>query len=238
MGWEIVNLYQQFWAGFRLIVGDRRVVPSQGASLAFEQTGSTFLLSSPIGLISWPCRKDPSNKVDIVVKYQMTVVRKPRGVHHITSSNGAVFYFLGGIGSSPPVQVVRFEYEPSCGMDDGDPLFHAQLGSKTRICMQSLPELLQKRWKYQGHQRAANDSHVRIPTPRMLLPDLLCFIVADHLRGRVHDVIERTRGTLAQLTKLVCDDSYLGREFWNHIPTPNWYRCALIPSAQAVHVHH
>jgi hypothetical protein len=109
-------------------------------------------------------------------------------------------------------------------MDDGDPLFHAQLGSKTMIDKKSLPELLQKRWKYQGHQRSANDSHVRIPTPRMLLPDLLCFIVADHLRGLVHKVVEKTRQPLAELTKVVCDESYLGREFWNHIPAPNWYR--------------
>jgi hypothetical protein len=69
----------------------------------------------------------------------------------------------------------------------------------------------------------------------MLLPDLLCFIVADHLRDRVHEVLERTRGTLTQLTRLVCDDSYLGREFWNHIPAPNWYRRTLIPPVQAIH---
>lgn len=159
---------------------------------------------------------------------------RAQGVDHITSSNGAVLYFLGGVGSSPPVQIVRFEYDPSCGMDDGDPLFHAQLGSKTMIYRQSLPELLQKRWKYQGDQRSANDSHVRIPTPRMLLPDLLCFIVADHLRGLVHKVVERTREPLTQLTKLVCDESYLGREFWNHIPAPNWYRRAAMFSAQPI----
>jgi hypothetical protein len=222
MGWEIINLYQKFWMGFHVIIRDRRVVPT--ATLAFKQIGGTFILSSPIGLISWPCRKDPSNKVDIVVEYQMTVVQHPKGVHHVKSSTGTVLYFLGGIGSRPPVQIVRFEHDPSCGMDDGDPLFHAQLGSKTGISIQILPEVLQKRWKYQNHQKSSNDSHVRIPTPRMLLPDLLCFIVADHLRGRVHAVVEKTSESLTQLTKLVCDESYMGREFWNHIPAPNWYR--------------
>lgn len=231
MGSQIVRAYLDFWAGFCNIVQGHTVVPSHNAPLPLKEDGRRVFLSSPIALISWPCKKDPSGTIDIVVYYEMTVEQIARRVQRITSSKAYVLYFHGGIGTSPLVQILRFEYEPACGMDDGDPLFHVQLGGKRVISRNQLPELLQRRWTYRNQPISAIESHVHIPTPRMLLPDLLCFIVADHLRGRVHDLVDHTRRTIAELSSIVCDESYARPEFWDQIPAPNWYRRAPVLSA-------
>jgi len=231
MGLKIVDKYQDFWAHFCRVVRGHTVVPSHNAQLTFKQIGSTLSLSSPIALISWPCKKDPSGTIDIIVYYEMTVAQITKKVQRIASSKACVFYFHGGVDSSPSAQILRFEYEPAIGMDNGDPLFHVQLGGKTVINRKNLPEPLQSRWPYRDQPKSAITSYVHIPTPRMLLPDLMCFIVADYLRDRVHDLVKNARTTLSDLTGLVCDESYAALEFWNQIPVSNWYRRGIVTPA-------
>jgi hypothetical protein len=235
MGSKIVRMYQDFWAHFCRIVHGNTVLPSHNAQLTFKQIGSKLSLSTPIALISWPCEKDPSGTVDIIVYYEMTVDQITTRIQRVASSKACVFYFHGGVASSPSAQILRFEYEPTRGMNDGDPLFHAQLGGKKIIIREDLPEPLQSRWPYSDQPKSAITSYVHIPTPRMLLPDLLCLIVADYLRDRVHDLVKDARAPLSDLTGMVCDELYAGLEFWNQIPVSNWYRRAPIPPA-TIHV--
>jgi len=230
---DIVRVYRDFYACFCRIVQGLTVVPNHNAALGFRPSQSTLSLSSPICLISWPCAKDPSNNVDIVVNYQMTLAQQgTKNVCPIESSKASVLYFLGGIEKRPSVHILRFDYHPSIGMNDGDPLFHAQIGGKMDLSPKCLPKHLQDRWRYGDKPKSVIESHVHIPTPRMLLPDLLCFIVADHLRCRVHDLVEDARRPLEALAKLVSDDSYRGLVFWAQISASNWYRRSSMPSAK------
>lgn len=235
MGLKIVGMYQDFWAHFCRIVHGHTVFPSHNAQLTFKEIGSKLSLSRPIALISWPCEKGPGGTIDIIVYYEMTLAQITNKIQRIASSEACVFYFHGGIDSRPPAQILRFEYEPARGMDDGDPLFHVHLGGETVIVRENLPVPLQSRWPDEYQPESAVTSYVRIPTPRMLLPDLMYFIVADYLRGRVHDLVKNVGTTLSDLTGMVSDESYAALDFWNQIPASNWYRRAPIPPA-AIHV--
>jgi hypothetical protein len=226
-------LCQKFWTTFCKIIGTGHLIypaHNEGGLRFLRETINSSTkrvwLENPICLQSWPCKGHPSNTVDIVICYEMTVTvgaQIPRC--RIVESKAQVVYFLGGVRANPlEVQVFRFDYHPRTGLSEGDPLFHLQLGDKKLITKALLPPPLRKSWTRPQHHVSAPGSHVRVPTARMLLPDVLCYLVADHLRGEVHDLVDKTRPTVTHLTDLVTDIAIAEKRFYQFTTATKWYR--------------
>lgn len=225
------QLCEEFWTAFCRLIGHQHLVYPQHneGGIRFSRhaknpTLQDISLKEPICLLSWPCKRAGSGRIDIVLDYTMTV-QIPHG--KITRSEARVIYFPGGIAASPDVEVFRFDYHPETGLPAGDPVFHLQFNDNAPITEQQLPPHLRVRWRYKQPPQPALNTHVRIPTSRMLLPDILCCLVADHLRGQtcnVHKLVAKTQRTVADLTKLVTDTGIAERRFWQYTAATKWYR--------------
>ena len=230
----LIDLFHDFYNKFRLVVPrNYKFFPEHNESIIFKpygqiETGQELRLGSYICFQNWPCRKDPDRVVDIILDYKTTVTRVGKRSFRVMESQAFIAYFSTGTTVKQRLPGLRFDYHPQTGLEAGDPLFHLQFDGWS-IDQDRLPVGMKKRWS-SGELPLKPDpeflSHVRVPTPRMLLPDLLCFIVADHLRGEkglVHALVKETKDTLKKVTDLVCDVSIRPDEFWDHSATPNWY---------------
>jgi hypothetical protein len=141
----------------------------------------------------------------------------------IVGACSTVIYFIGGIKAKEPPQVFRFEYHPHVGQESGDPLFHMQMHNDY-VQRDFLPEVIRKGWCYNNTSEPPQSfNHIRVPTARMLFPEILYFLIADHWRAIVHELVKETKPIIEELNSLVYDSDLAGTEFWDHISASNWY---------------
>ncbi len=228
---RIISVFQEFYDKFcRVVPQNHILIPRHnGTILRFDEAGQLdagkqLSLHNPIFFRDWPCKKYSGRVVDIVLDYRMVVRKTGGSAVRIVESSALVAYFAGGLAAEQPVQVFRFDYHPKVGLQAGDPLFHLQFDS-TPVSKDCLPVRMRRHWPYQNSEvKPQFVSHVRVPTARMLLPDLLCFIVADHLRdGLVHILVKKAEDTMGKVAGFICDDSLVTRQFWDSVPASNWY---------------
>jgi len=228
----VIELYKEFWVKFSNVIrSDLKglVYPTSQEPFNFTmqgelREGQCVKMVKPICFRKLDCKK-PTPSVDVVVEYE-DKIKKIGNKIRIIESKSVVSYFFGGIEKKPiSFQSIRFDYhpyEPGC-MQSGDPLFHAQFHPDD-IMKDTLPEFMKKHWQYSKTViEPQNYMHVRIPTSRMLLPDILCFIVADHLRDKVHNLIDETRGIIIKFADIIGNNDFNIQKYYHYSSTHKWY---------------
>jgi hypothetical protein len=195
-------LYSQFWEKFRLVTRGRCLCYPD-AQLTFEsrknsQNVQVHTLKELILLKGLPTRC-VGESVDAIVDFEEYY--NTRNLQLPLRTSVSVFYFSRKAADqrrATPLYGLRFDYAPETGKLDGDPIMHVQI---TTDQPRSRPRPYQdvEMANFLNPQdpivQALKMSH--IPSPRMPLPGVLCFLVADHLReGVVHQLIGQAHAIL------------------------------------------
>jgi len=217
---EIVSLLNNFWNRFCLIIKDCLVYPRKSIMFKSNDNCNGFekiVLTEKIGFPDWPSKKYPEGKINIA--------KQNKKKQKIYASCAEILFFPNSLNDNLKAFLLRFDYHPWEGSGAGDPLFHVQMNSKP-LPLSWLPESLQKKWPSDCPEiESKYINYLRIPTPRMLFPDLIYFLVADHLRKVVHNLVSGTNEYFKEFKKYMHDeDMGIENKFWDFNHTAYWYR--------------
>lgn len=231
---SLTEVYNEFWSKFVLVVRDYSCYPSRLDFNNPTPEGNNeykITLKEPICLMSWPCHRSKTAKVHIIINFEE--LYKQESTIEILQSYTHVYYCWEEIRNDKKelkVESVSFEFHPRTGGSDGDPILHSHIHHS--VPEMEIPDILKKKLRNKPGLEPIFCSDTptflggsRIPTIQMSLPGVLCFLVADHLRGGiVKDVICRTDKPLENMSKYLRKlPKNSPKKFWDTLSVKNWY---------------
>jgi hypothetical protein len=226
---EVVKLLNKFWERFKVVIKDHTISPRDILTMfksSETETGyEKISLINKICFTDWPCDKYTGGQINIVIDYCLILKKNEKQAQKVFRSCAEILFFPNESNCDLNAFFLRFDYHPWEGSDDGDPLFHVQMDSKPKD-ISWLPEPILKKWPTTcSIIKSQLKNYIRIPTPRMFFPDLMYFIVADHLRSSVHELIRHTKDIVTEFDKIMYDESIRKeKKFWEIVQCANWYQ--------------
>lgn len=209
MKMDRLSQYSEFWLKFQKVVrglsapcqcfpqSDLRLKPKDGC------TGGNhvFVLKEPILLKGMECPSG-SGLLDAIIEYEEHFDASSYDVPVRASVSVHYFHREPGIQwASKQLYSLRFDYHPQVGGGDGDPITHVQMdASPPNECPPAYAKVIRQDSDARLVPSFKIFSRSHIPTPRMPLPAVLCFLMSDHYRKEVRTVIKETRDILTKIS--------------------------------------